>query len=132
MNQLGRTGTSASRVAEMLGAAAAGCGLYVAVPLLLGTSANLQPGWLNAAFLLHFVLIVITLVTVQGSSSLPAPLIRGVCGAWICSAAYLLDWNQPWQRFPIPNLIGFYLGIAAELMVVRPLSSLLRSNLHES
>ena len=130
MNQLGRTDTTSSRVAETLGAAAAGCGLYVAVPLLLGTSANLQSGWLNAAFLLHFV--VVTLVTVRGSSSLFAPLIRGVCGAWICSAAYLLDWNQPWQRFPIPNLIGFYLGIAAELMVVRPLSSLLRSNLHES
>ena len=129
MNQVGATG-AVSRVTETLGAAAAGCGLYVAMPLLLGTSANLEPGWLNTVFLLHFVLVAV--MTVRGGSSASALLTRAVCGAWICSAAYLLDWNHPWQRFPIPNLAGFYLGSVVELMVMRPLSLFLRANLHES
>ena len=30
--------------------------------------------------------------------------------AWMSSAAYVLDWGQWWQKFPIPTIIGGFIG----------------------
>ncbi len=33
-------------------------------------------------------------------------------GAWLSCAAIPLDWDRPWQRFPVPPTVGAVLGHA--------------------
>lgn len=41
-------------------------------------------------------------------------------GAWLSCAAIPLDWDRPWQRFPIPPMVGsvagFAIGLAAAVV----------------
>lgn len=35
----------------------------------------------------------------------------GVCvGMWFASAAYPLDWDRSWQRWPVPSIVGALTG----------------------
>lgn len=104
--------------------------LFLVLPLLFGTCAHLTPSWLNAVLLLHCLLGC--LAPGRLSSSTTSLLSRAAASSWVFSAAYLLDWDQAWQRFPVPNLIGFYLGWTVEKLLARPLLALLYPSSRDS
>ena len=29
---------------------------------------------------------------------------------WLANAVYYLDWDQEWQKYPLPNIVGLVLG----------------------
>ena len=55
----------------------------------------------------------------------------GAClGAWVSSAAFPLDWDRPWQQFPVPVVVGAALGhcVGTTFSLVPKLWQLLGSN----
>ncbi|ORY31309.1 GPI biosynthesis protein family Pig-F-domain-containing protein [Naematelia encephala] len=38
------------------------------------------------------------------------PMVGTACGAWIGASLLLLDWDRPWQSFPLPPTVGSLLG----------------------
>ena len=44
-------------------------------------------------------------------------------GLLVASAAYPLDWGMPWQKFPVPNIGGYYVGLMLSQIYCTLLSS---------
>lgn len=48
------------------------------------------------------------------------PLIQVIgafTGAWIGNAGMALDWERPWQEFPVPPILGSILGLTIANLV---------------
>jgi hypothetical protein len=88
--------------------------LYIAVPYLFGTSVHLQTTYLNIIFFIHIAAYTACMLYVP---SIRTSMNLCIASAWASSILYLLDWKQPWQVFPTPNLIGFYAGIFLEVSI---------------
>jgi len=48
--------------------------------------------------------------------------IGALLGTWIASFTLVLDWNEPWQAFPVPPLFGAWAGHALATCAVGVLS----------
>jgi hypothetical protein len=77
---------------------------------------------------LFAVLSLVFLDTYHAAISNAASAMQLLCVAIIgmSSAAYPLDWNQPWQRWPVPTVVGTMCGITcrsvahlAQIIIVR-------------
>ncbi len=67
-------------------------------------------------------------VALRGNTAAERVVVGGaagaVVGAWLSCAAIPLDWDRPWQRFPVPPTVGAVLGHAAGTLLALTLEEL--------
>ncbi|CAH8599630.1 unnamed protein product [Heterobilharzia americana] len=58
-----------------------------------------------------------------------------IIGAWLSAGFLILDWDRPWQAWPIPCVVGAFLGVIVGLLAFKLtplLSYLLRHRVSSS